>query len=88
LCALLYVISRFIFFPAELFGQRRVGHEGPGTAPFHIANSFEMRGHIEPVPTVGREPQVEPESLRRIFQAGRLREAAGIAGNRHMRSVQ
>lgn len=73
---------------AELFGKRRVGHEEPGVAPFYTADSAEMRGHIEPVQTVGRESQMEHEGVRRIFQARRLREAVRFAGHRHLRSVQ
>lgn len=72
----------------ELFGKRRTGHEGPGVAAFHTADSSQVRGHIQPVQTVGREPQMEPEGVRRIFQAGRLREAVGTAGDRHLRPVQ
>lgn len=47
-----------------------------------------MRGHIEPVPAVGREPQVEPEGVRRVLPAGRLRAAVGTAGHGHLRPVQ
>lgn len=75
-------------FCAELFGKRPAGHEEPGAAPLHIADSAEVRGHIEPVQTVGRQSQMELEGVRRIFPARRLREAAGFAGHRHLRSVQ
>lgn len=58
-----------MYCPTGISGKRLIGHEGPGIASLYIADSSEMRRHIEPVQAVGRESQVEPEGMRRIFPA-------------------